>query len=188
MDASLRAASGALVVAVLVAVVTTAVGAVATRVVRSRKDQGVPLVAVTTAGYAAGLVALTLWPAAGVVGRDPTALTAVLGPPASALEIAVNLALFVPLGAGLGWLGARRAWIAIVLPLAIEAVQLLAAPLHRQASVIDAVATVIGLMAGLVLGQWCRSRTCTTVVQKRITACSSRPGPDGKVARVRQGA
>jgi hypothetical protein len=72
-------------------------------------------------------------------------------------DVSLNVFLFVPLGAVLGLFprSRRKAGLliaAIALPFTIEAIQLLAVPLHRACQSGDVTDNLTGLAAGLVVG------------------------------------
>lgn len=158
MDAGLRAASGAIAVAVVLGL-AVAVSAMVATLARRRRLRLRPAVACLAAGYGAAAVTLTLWPATARPGHEPAALENLLAGPSSPAELAANVLLFLPLGAAVGWLFGRGRPSAgpvvavLAVPLLVEVVQLVVAPLHRDPSVADVVANTAGLAAGLLVGR-----------------------------------
>jgi uncharacterized membrane protein (Fun14 family) len=72
-------------------------------------------------------------------------------------DVAANILLFIPLGLTVGLIpGSRRKAAivvgALVLPVMIESVQLLATPLHRGCESADVIDNLTGLAIGLVVG------------------------------------
>jgi hypothetical protein len=87
-------------------------------------------------------------------------------------EVSLNILLFVPLGILLGLLDRSRAKLvliaaAIALPIAIESLQLVVAPLERACQSADVVDNLTGLGIGLAAG----------IVAGRLRT-RSHPGPD----------
>jgi protein-tyrosine-phosphatase/glycopeptide antibiotics resistance protein len=79
-------------------------------------------------------------------------------------ERTLNVALFVPLGVGVGLVGRRRLrgvllLVALMLPLVVEGTQYLVGPLNRDADWRDVVDNVTGMVIGLVIGVVLRRAT-----------------------------
>lgn len=79
-------------------------------------------------------------------------------------ERTLNVALFVPLGVGVGLVGRRRLrvvlpLVALMLPLVVEGTQYLVGPLNRDADWRDVVDNVTGVVIGLVIGVVLRRAT-----------------------------
>jgi hypothetical protein len=72
-------------------------------------------------------------------------------------DVIVNILMFVPLGFAVGLVPGSRRKLALlggvlVLPIAVEATQLLVTPLHRACESADVVDNLSGLVIGLVAG------------------------------------
>jgi VanZ family protein len=80
--------------------------------------------------------------------------------PIRAVEMALNVAMFVPLGAAVGWVArARWLWALVALSVVIELLQL-GLP-DRQTELIDVVTNSIGAVIGYGLARRTRQRTGT---------------------------
>jgi glycopeptide antibiotics resistance protein len=79
--------------------------------------------------------------------------------PTRAVEMALNIAMFVPLGAAVGWVArARWLWTLVALSVVIELLQL-GLP-DRQTELIDVVTNTIGAAIGYALAR--RARRSST--------------------------
>jgi hypothetical protein len=125
-----------------------------------------PLLAAVLLVSFGSILAATLTPLrdaleSGAIGTGICDFSRVGPPPLEYLgyrnDVSLNIALFIPLGLGIGLVGNRRLTgilllAAIALPFVIETIQLLAPVLARGCQSSDVIDNLIGLSIGLALG------------------------------------
>jgi hypothetical protein len=104
------------------------------------------------------LAALTLTPRAALIGSIPAAFSCLLCSPPSLRDALLNVALFIPLGFALGFLGLstmRAGGVALLVSLVVEALQGFVV-VGRDASVFDLITNTIGGAVGAIIaaGIW----------------------------------
>lgn len=113
----------------------------------------------TAAGLAGAAFVLTvcLWPGDTGTFRHREPFEGFLGWTGSPVETLANVVLYVPLGAAVASLSARRwrhpaAGLVLALPFLAEGLQGAVESLHRQSSVVDLAANLAGAALGLAAG------------------------------------
>jgi hypothetical protein len=124
-----------------------------TRPAPRRREWLVP--AVLGVGGLALLVTMTMFAPPASLGRVHAPVEGLL--PLRATEMTLNVALFLPLGAAVGWVArARWLWLLVALSVTIELLQL-GLP-DRQTEVIDVVTNTIGAVLGFLAAKHVRRR------------------------------
>jgi glycopeptide antibiotics resistance protein len=107
------------------------------------------------AGGLALLVTVTMFAPPASLGRMHAPVEGLL--PVRVVEMILNVALFVPLGAAVGWIArARWLWALVALSVAIELLQL-GLP-DRQTELIDVVTNSVGACLGFLAAKHARRR------------------------------